>query len=630
MPMFLASRPTVRRSGGPRPEGSTAAPGVVHEVLKSPGHALDADTQSWAMGSFGRDFSDVRLHTDSEAAVSAASVNARAYTVGHHIVLGSGQYQPRSSDGRKLLAHELVHTIQQLESGVSSAQLEIGPARDAYEQQADTAVERLGTFSGVAAPQLSFSRLQRQTVQRSPGPDITASTDFSAIQGRLNDIIVNGPPPEGLRTRVIGAAIVDIPNYPGRREIRAISSIAQDVVGEGAEVFHATSPANRTLSATRGIGGASLRGEWPFHHSNDAEMKMFEEIAANIEHMGGDATGTVHFITMRVRQVGGRWVYEPIPACSGCNRATLEMGSFRKVTMISHAPAHPPTTVVDLGDLEASGAAAQAGHSAAAGPAGKSAGPTLANISEFAEEAAAEARAAARGLLREAKFTRAMSFVGKVLPLLAGIGDLLTAIGMISDAESKLESGSFKFPEQQAFANSQAKLAEQMWTGYVANTEMIKTLPDDLLPILWDKGAVAEVSFALAQMRLEMFGDLVSLESWVRQIDEFLQRAEDRKEFAKGVASSQGGQEFSGLMGGSVIATEGFMAYEDLVHITGALRTASENYHRTVEQMRSDLATVDQWFAYLVDWCGGAKECGVSQSLLGVMQASGPLLRFGG
>jgi hypothetical protein len=62
---------------------------------------------------FGHDFSQVRIHADSRAAASAAGVNALAYTVGRDIVLAPGAYAPETTPGRRLLAHELTHTIQQ-------------------------------------------------------------------------------------------------------------------------------------------------------------------------------------------------------------------------------------------------------------------------------------------------------------------------------------------------------------------------------------------------------------------------------------------------------------------------------------------------------------------------------------
>ena len=53
------------------------------------------------------------MHTDETAAYSANSVNALSYTVGNNIVFGQGQYQPNTLEGRRLLAHELTHVIQQ-------------------------------------------------------------------------------------------------------------------------------------------------------------------------------------------------------------------------------------------------------------------------------------------------------------------------------------------------------------------------------------------------------------------------------------------------------------------------------------------------------------------------------------
>lgn len=89
------------------------APPIVHEALHSVGQPLDADTRNFMESRFSHDFSNVRVHTDSRAAQSATAVNAMAYTVGQDIVFGSGQYSPKTMTGRRVLAHELTHTLQQ-------------------------------------------------------------------------------------------------------------------------------------------------------------------------------------------------------------------------------------------------------------------------------------------------------------------------------------------------------------------------------------------------------------------------------------------------------------------------------------------------------------------------------------
>jgi hypothetical protein len=91
----------------------TAPPPIVHDVLRSPGEPLDAGTRAYMEPRFGHDFGGVRVHADARAAESAAAVGARAYTVGHHLVFGAASYLPGSADGRRLIAHELTHTLQQ-------------------------------------------------------------------------------------------------------------------------------------------------------------------------------------------------------------------------------------------------------------------------------------------------------------------------------------------------------------------------------------------------------------------------------------------------------------------------------------------------------------------------------------
>ncbi len=99
------------------PSASAEAPPIVHEVLRSAGRPLDRTTRSFMELRFGRDFSDVRVHTDVTAAASARAVNALAYTAGKDIVFRSGQYAPTTHFGQKLIAHELSHVMQQSDSG---------------------------------------------------------------------------------------------------------------------------------------------------------------------------------------------------------------------------------------------------------------------------------------------------------------------------------------------------------------------------------------------------------------------------------------------------------------------------------------------------------------------------------
>ncbi|MFD0636003.1 DUF4157 domain-containing protein [Catenulispora yoronensis] len=145
--------------------GPAFAPAIVHEVLGSSGAPLDSGARRMLEPRFGRDFSGVRVHTDSRAAASAAAVQARAYTVGSHIVFGSGTYAPGTSDGLRLLAHELTHTVQQ-QNGVAglATKLEVGAPDTAEEREADRTADRV--LAGEPAPIAISGRTSAMRVQR--------------------------------------------------------------------------------------------------------------------------------------------------------------------------------------------------------------------------------------------------------------------------------------------------------------------------------------------------------------------------------------------------------------------------------------------------------------------------------
>lgn len=77
------------------------------------GIPLSKSSRSFFEPRFGVDFSKIKIHTDTGAAEAAEAINAKAFTKGNDIVFAKGQYQPETMEGKKLIAHELVHTLQQ-------------------------------------------------------------------------------------------------------------------------------------------------------------------------------------------------------------------------------------------------------------------------------------------------------------------------------------------------------------------------------------------------------------------------------------------------------------------------------------------------------------------------------------
>ncbi|HST62347.1 MAG TPA: DUF4157 domain-containing protein, partial [Longimicrobium sp.] len=102
---------------------------------------------------FRHSFADVRVHADARAGESARAVGAHAYAVGRDVVFGAGRYAPGSAQGRRLIAHELAHVVQQRGSSASLQQkLEVGAVDDPAEREAERAADAV--LAGGTAPAL--------------------------------------------------------------------------------------------------------------------------------------------------------------------------------------------------------------------------------------------------------------------------------------------------------------------------------------------------------------------------------------------------------------------------------------------------------------------------------------------
>jgi hypothetical protein len=127
------------------------------------GEPLAPGVRDWAEGAFSHDLGRVRIHASRPAAQSARSIDAAAYTVGQHIVFAEGAFAPDTSAGRRLLAHELAHTLQQ--GPVSRFDgLSLGSADDPAEREAE-AIAVTATTDG-AVPRAPIAAVAGGTVGR--------------------------------------------------------------------------------------------------------------------------------------------------------------------------------------------------------------------------------------------------------------------------------------------------------------------------------------------------------------------------------------------------------------------------------------------------------------------------------
>jgi hypothetical protein len=128
-----------RQGSGILPDGR-AHPDVESTIAntRGGGTALDPGVAGRMGPALGDDLSDVRVHTDDTADSLSRSVSARAFTTGSDVYFAKGEYNPGSSGGDHLLAHELSHVVQQ-RGAPTSGPLQVSQPGDALEVEADQA-----------------------------------------------------------------------------------------------------------------------------------------------------------------------------------------------------------------------------------------------------------------------------------------------------------------------------------------------------------------------------------------------------------------------------------------------------------------------------------------------------------
>jgi hypothetical protein len=178
-------------------------PSLVKDVVGSGGAPLDRDTRGFMESRLGADFGDVRVHTDAKASESARSVQAHAYTVGSDVVFQSDKYAPENDSGKRMLAHELTHVVQQRSGPVAGTPapggIKVSHPSDSFEQAAESTAERVmsvgqGAPAPAAAAPASIQRageeddeLQASFVQRAGEEDDELQASFVQRAGEEDD-----------------------------------------------------------------------------------------------------------------------------------------------------------------------------------------------------------------------------------------------------------------------------------------------------------------------------------------------------------------------------------------------------------------------------------------------------------
>ena len=204
----------------------------VNQVLQSGGQPLDQVTRSFMEPRFGHDFSQVRVHQDSQASQSAQALNARAYTVGQDVVFGAGQYAPNTDAGQHLLAHELTHVVQQ-SSGEAAIAPSLNPQliqRQAVTEEDDR--DMAAAPEGVSQPAEPQTQAQSEVtpVAETESANQTANSDSEtpADSGESNANVNSN-----INSDADSALVEPLPNVAGEGEPSELVAYAKSVRLQG-------------------------------------------------------------------------------------------------------------------------------------------------------------------------------------------------------------------------------------------------------------------------------------------------------------------------------------------------------------------------------------------------------------
>jgi hypothetical protein len=160
----------IKEIPGQTPEATSDLETRIH-ALRGSGQPLPEADRSFMARRFGVDFGDVRVHTDSDAVQLSKELNAEAFTYGRDIYFGVGGYSPSTSSGKRLMAHELTHVVQQSDASLASPIRVTNPSEpvEAEANAAGQAVVQEESFSVTEQPQAAVARQVEGGAPATPG-----------------------------------------------------------------------------------------------------------------------------------------------------------------------------------------------------------------------------------------------------------------------------------------------------------------------------------------------------------------------------------------------------------------------------------------------------------------------------
>jgi hypothetical protein len=190
-PHISKQQPQIRRYSQQATGDAGTAPASVDRVLASSGRPLEPVLRHDMEQRFGHDFSRVRVHSGAVAEQSARDVNANAYTVGHSIVFGTDQFAPAMHEGRRLIAHELAHVVQQSKRIGSSGSIEDRSSASEAEHRAGNLLST--PIKDFGSSEITLARQATYTKDISKLDDVALSAESASLSVWLGEHISDEP-----------------------------------------------------------------------------------------------------------------------------------------------------------------------------------------------------------------------------------------------------------------------------------------------------------------------------------------------------------------------------------------------------------------------------------------------------
>ncbi|MBK6714951.1 MAG: DUF4157 domain-containing protein [Burkholderiales bacterium] len=584
-------QPLVQRKSVSDPYADTEPPASVHELLRSPGQPLGAAERQYFEPRFGHEFSQVRVYTSALAAASAHAVHSLAYTVGGNIAFAEGRYSPATAEGKRLLAHELTHVVQQ------GAGNPIGPIADRFMQgpgevhakgRNSSRLARAPETSGGTAPAL-----------RSDGLTASEINMLNEVRGRLVPVAERS-------TAIVGILIAE----DGRKfELKSGGGqgFSSHVEGKATSKMEELGITKATLLVEKEPCQICDRSVYPQETGPESPLKS--------SRTGADLSRQTSKINTAMKIGTELTVVDPhsaslyrgvkivsVTALTGAGGGRTKPGTGTK--------GGAPTPKPNAGTAPSAAATPKTG---AVTP--KPATATASNGASIVTSAEARlaARTAAKDLSSNVKILKVARGLNGALRIIGFIGTLLTLDTFTKMTMNSLAGNGFILTKEIAEAESLAKNAASTNNDYLVFSEKLT----EMQPYFWratrDSLASGQAASSISDIDTSLDALRGDLAKQIALVKAARSEAMAKQNVAEKILSDPvASAAIAAATFGTADLAMLFAASQDMARIAGQLGSAAADLTALKTQVDEDFDFIHAWFETLFENCQKGGHCSLT------------------